>query len=182
MKTALSQSKKAIRDVYVISSRECKKGSFYLLSGLANYGLVKANAKWQIHFDTNIMEVVMTPAVLVPQLFYLRMSRSLNLIVAKIVDDNLNFDQEEIRQRSNKKLCKIYTVGTIVNLPGSFNFFGLRIEQNIDFQINISAEEKLSQISPYVLTRPLRKNLESDLTAVELFTLQSVNGSLHVLD
>lgn len=181
IKSAFLQSGKATRDVFVVPPRECDNKTFYWLLEVATYGLVNANAKWQNHSDTTFLDMGLLSVVQVPQLFYLMEGGILVLIVAKVVDDILVGGHDEIRKRFIKRLAEVYKIGTIVHLPGSFRFFGLTVEQEENADIRISAEDKLQDISPYTLTRPRRKSSQEPLTSVELYSFQSVNGSLGFL-
>ena len=132
--------------------------------------------------DTTLLGMGLLAVVNVPQLFYLMESGTLVLIVAKIVDDILVGGHDKMRKIFIKRLAEVYKIGTIVHLPGSFQFFGINVEQDESGSVRISAEDKLRDISPHTLTRPRRKASEEPLNAVELFSFQSMNGSLGFLE
>ena len=62
---------------------------FYWLLRFAAYGLVNANAKWQWHSDSTILNLGLKSVVHIPQLFYLQCNGELQLPVCKVVDDLL---------------------------------------------------------------------------------------------
>lgn len=103
------------------------------------------------------------------------------LVLVKIVDDLLIGGSRKIVRDFIKRLEKVYQLGTIVHLPGSFRFFGLKVEQDEDGTIMINGDEKLQSIEPCDLSRLRRKNINADLNPFELFSFQSVNGSLGFL-
>ena len=57
----------------------------------------------------------------------------------------------------------------------------MSIEQDEDFVVRNSSEEGLQNIECYSLPTPRRKNPSASFSAVELFSFQSVNGSLSFL-
>lgn len=181
IKGAFLQSGKAERDVYVGSPRECVRKYFYWLLDVATYGLVNANAKWQCNSDNTFSDTGLKSVVHIPQLFYLRLNGNLALVVAKVTDDILVGGSLHNRKTFIQKLSKSYVLGTVVHMPGTFQFFGLQLEQQDNDEIQLSGEEKLQNISPYTIPRARRKDPDSSLTSVQLFHFQSVNDSLGFL-
>ena len=57
IKWAFLQSGPAMRDVYVIPPREFPNRQFRWKLLFATYGLVNANAKWQLHSDTTLLDL-----------------------------------------------------------------------------------------------------------------------------
>lgn len=99
-----------------------------------------------MHYDTTFTEMIITPAVFILQIFYIRKSGSLELIVAEVVDDILVGGRNEMRQRFIEKLGEICKAGTTLHLSGNFSGFGLQIERDVDFQNKIS-DEAFSNLS-----------------------------------
>lgn len=93
-----------------------------------------------MHYDTTFTEMIITPAVFILQIFYIRKSGSLELIVAEVVNDFLVGGRKEMCQRFIEELCEICKVRTTLHLSGNFSGFGRQIEQDVDFQNKISAE------------------------------------------
>ena len=176
--SAFLQSGPAERDVYVVPPRECSDRWFYWLLLTAAYGLVNANVKWQKHCDNTFNRLGLSSVKYIPQLFYLRGSDGLKLVVLKVVDDMLIAGSEEDRKRFLDKLRTVYKVGTIVHTPGSLKFFGSEIVQSAEFEIEFHSDEKLNAIDPYVITRSRRRECDSILTSVESKWFNSINGSL----
>ena len=181
IKAAFLQSGPATRDVYVIPPRECPDRQFRWRLLVASYGLVNANAKWQLHSDTTLLDLGLHAVVLIPQLFYMKQDGKLCLIVAKVVDDFLIGGTKSAREWLIDKLKAKYSVGTIAHLPGSFHFFGLLITQKEDGTITVSAEEKLQAITPHLLSRMRRKEGDDHLNAIEAHSFVSINGSMGFL-
>ena len=69
-------------------------------------------------------------------------------------------------------------LGTVVNGPASFLFFGLHIIQETDMSVIIHGDEKLDAINCFPIDRDRRKQLEESLNAVELRSFRSVNSSI----
>ena len=181
IKSAFLQSGPATRDVYVIPPRECPGRQFRWRLLVATYGLVNANAKWQLHSDTTLLDLGLHAVVLIPQLFYMKRDGKLCLIVAKVVDDFLIGGTKSARKWLIEMLKEKYSVGTIAHLPGSFSFFGLLITQEEDGTITVSAEEKLQAITPHLLSRMRRKEGNDLLNAIEAHSFASINGSMGFL-
>lgn len=148
---------------------------------VATYGLVNANAKWQLHSDTTLLDLRLQALVHIPQLFYMKRDGKLCLIVAKVVDDFLIDGTKSARNWLIEKLKERYTVGKIAHLTGSFHFFGLLISQDEDGTMVVSAEEKLAAITPHLLSRLRRKEGDDLLNAVEAHRFASINGSIGFL-
>lgn len=66
-------------------------------------------------------------------------------------------------------------------MPGSFKFFGLTVKLNECFEVILSANKKLNEIYPHLLSLKSRKNQEDVLNAIELHHYQSFNGSFNFL-
>lgn len=181
VKSAFLQTGRAERDIYVVPPKECAVQTFYWLLKTASYGLVNANAKWQLHSDTTFLDIGLSVLVQIPQLIYLRVDGVLVLVVAKIVDDILITGLPQYKEKFTKMISKVYELGTITHFPGSFPFFGLTITQNDDFQIELDAEDKLQNISESMVSRVRRKQAMDKLTSVELHRFNSVNGTVGFL-
>ena len=65
-----------------------------------------------------------------------------------------------------------YTAGNELHPGPSFT-----IEQDEDFVVRTSSDKRLQNIACYSFPTPRRKNPSASLSAVELFSFQSVNGS-----
>ena len=181
IKGAFLQSGPAERDVYVVPPRECARRGFYWLLLVASYGLVNANAKWQNHSDDTLFKLGLRPTVLIPQLFFQKKNDMLSLLVSKVTDDMLVGGEKSERDGFIKKLGQHYDIGTITHMPGRFLFFGLIIEQSDEFNVTISADEKLEAIHPVPLTRMRRHQADEEVNKLEEHKYASVNGSLGFL-
>ena len=148
IKGAFLQSGKAQRDVYVHPPCECTQKDLYWLLDVATYGLVNANAKWEWHSDHTFGDLGLS-VVHIPQLFYMISNGYLVLIAAKVTDDILVGGSETHRHDFVKKLSLRYKLGTVVHMPGSFLFFGLKVDQKDNGEIHLSSEQKLNDISTY---------------------------------
>ena len=49
---------------------------------------------------------------------------------------------EAHKKRFIEKLKDVYTLGTVLHLPGRFKFFGISVTQDVNVVINISNEYK----------------------------------------
>lgn len=177
VKSAFLQTGSAEGDVFVIPPRESSRRGFYWLLTAASYGLVNANAKWQRHSDTTFLDLGLKTMVYIPQLFYKFHDSCLVLIVAKIVDDILVGGEDSFKNAFLRQLGSRYKLGTIVHLPGSFLYYGLRISQSEEFEIQVSADDKLNGIMPHAVSKPRSKQADDTLNALELHHFNSVNCS-----
>lgn len=178
VKSAFLQTGKAQRDVYVVPPRESldRRNRWLLLT--AAYGLVNANAKWQDQSDTLLHELGLHQLPVVPQLFHIIQNGQLMLLVAKIVDDIL---VTGVTNEVDKFLAGFdarFELGTVAHGPGSLRFYGMNIVQNEDMTCSIDANDKLSALEPYPITRLRRRQTEEPLNSVEKSAFMSLNSSL----
>lgn len=89
IKGAFLQSGEESRDVYYKAPRKRSTKSFYWLLLVALYGLVNANAKWQLSSDSTLLSLGIAQCPFVSKLFHLNSDGELVLVVVKIVDDIL---------------------------------------------------------------------------------------------
>ena len=152
IKSEFLQSGPATRGVHVVPPRECCDRQFRWRLLVATYGLVNANAKWQLHSGTALLDLGLQAVVLIPQLFYMKWNGKLCLIVAKEVDDFLIGATKSAPEWLIDRVKEKYSVGKNAHLPGSFHFFGLLITQEEDGKISVSAGEKWQAITTNLLS------------------------------
>ena len=181
IKAAFLQSVPATRDVYVKRPRECSDRQLRWRLLVATYGLVHANAKWQLHSDTALLDLGLHAVVLIPQLFYMKRDGKLCLILAKVVDEFFIGGTKSAQEWLIDQLKEKYSVGVIAHIPGSFHFFGLLITQKEDGTISVSAEEKLQAIRTHFLSRQRRKEGNDPLNVIEAHSFASINWSMGFL-
>lgn len=70
---------------------------FYRLLLVATYGLFNADAKWKMDSDMIFLEIGLTPAIYIPQSFYLSEGGNLVLIGANVDDDILVDGSQDLR-------------------------------------------------------------------------------------
>ena len=168
IKAAFLQSGAVDRDVYVKPPRECTQKAFYWLLHVATYGLVNTNSKWRWHSDNTFLDLGLKSVVHIPQLFYLRKDGNLQLIIAKVTDDIQDGGPENRRRLFVDQIAQRYQLGTVVHLPRTFKFYGLTIDQDNDYQITLSCEDKLQDLQPHIISRLRRKATNAELNPVEL--------------
>lgn len=159
IKTAFLQTGLAERDVYVIPPVETADRSkcLWLLLG-APYGLVNANAKWQVLSDLALFETGFKAIAILPQLFYMKAGDGLATAeLSKIVDDILVCGDTIVVDPIIDFLKDRFTLGTIVHRPGLTCYFRLKIIQHDDYTVSIDGDDKLSSISSTPITRTRRR-------------------------
>jgi len=176
--SAFLQTGNAERDVYVVPPRECGDRSNYWLLLTAAYGLVNANAKWQKQSDDVLRSFGFNQLVYVPQVFFAEDANNLTMLAVKVVDDILFAGIQSKVRNVIHEIKGSYSLGTVVYGPGTFLFFGLNISQDTDMSISVDADEKLNSYECYPISRLRRKEVESNLTALEMKSFSSVNSSL----
>lgn len=132
------QTGSALRDLFVVPPRECRRREFYWLLLTAAYGLVNANAKWQQHSDEFLHTLGFAQVSFVPQLFYMMRDGFLCLLAVKFVDDIIICGDKTSRTKFIDSISRKDKVGTIVDSPGTFLFFGLTISQDEDGTVSVS--------------------------------------------
>lgn len=85
--SAVLQSGMTSRDVYVVTCREYSNCSFYWLLKTVSYGLLNGGAKWQLVSDKKLHDMCLFSAAAIFQLFIKFGANSLNVMIAKIVDN-----------------------------------------------------------------------------------------------
>ena len=178
VKGAFLQSGEASRKVYVVPPQECENKKFVWLLTVATYGLVNANAKWQMHSDQTLINLGLSTLIYVPQLFYKEDKGRLVLVVIKLTDDILVAGYDQEKKRFINDLSSSYDLGTITHLPGICWFFGLEFSQTVDFMIQVHANAKLNKLVPHSIPRIRRKEIDSQLNSIESFHFNSLNGSI----
>lgn len=178
VKSAFLQTGSAERDVYVRPPHESAIKSHYWLLLTAAYGLVNANAKWQVLSDSLFCDIGLTQLRHVPQLFYMKQDGLLSAVVVKIVDDILIGGQLDTVDKIVDQVNHKFKLGTIFHGPGLFRYYGLNILQHEDFSAEIDAEDKLSAVEAFPLTRMRRKEFDAPLNVVERRSFSSLNSSI----
>ena len=178
VKSAFLQTGSAQRDVYVIPPKESADRGFVWLLTVATYGLVNANAKWQVHSDQTFIDMGLNTLVYVTQFFYMHENGELVLMVVKVTDDIFIAGSEVHKRKFIHKLKQTYELGTITHLPGSCWFFGLQVSQDSDYVIRVDADQKLFGISSYNANRTRRRQSNEKLNKMEKFHYNSINGSV----
>lgn len=177
--SAFLQTGAAERDVYVLPPREsADRGRFLWLLLAAAYGLVNANAKWQVLSDALVLALGFEPIALCPQLFAMRANGSIVVLLAKVVDDIILAGKVDTVDNVIAAINQKFPLGTIAHGPGLLRFFGLNIRQNEDHSINVDCDDKLSAIAPYPLPLARRKAPDEPLNSIEARAFASINAAL----
>lgn len=79
------------------------------------------------------------------------------LIVAKLVDYLNAAGHGVIAQNSICNFKKKVELGTVLSGPGKMRFFGLTVEEAKDFTIKTDADDKLTGVREYTISRTRRK-------------------------
>lgn len=120
----------------------------YLLLTAA-YGLVLANAKWQVQSDQSIFDLSLSQSQQIPQLFYLCGNGELVLVVVGIQVDLKEAAEGDRAAQFIKKFNEKFELGTTWSGSGRMKFFGINHEQAEDFTLRKNADDKLSGIVEY---------------------------------
>lgn len=144
----------------------------------AIYGLVNANAKWQIQSDEPIKSFGLVQIAVMPQLFHLVRDKKLVLTVANIVDEILATGKDAVVDKFISDFNAKCNVGTIKNGPGMLCFFSLNIIQNEDCSSSIDCNDKLETLEVNPISRTRRKEQEDSLNDIELSNYKSVISSI----
>ena len=145
---------------------------------VATYGSVNANAKWQVHSDQTFIDMGMNTLMYVPQLFDMHENGEIVLIVVKVTDDIFITGSEIHMRKFIHKLKQTYELGKNTHLTGSCWFFGLQVSQDPDDVIRVHADQKLSGVSSYNVSRTRRRQSNVKLNTMEKFHYNSINGSV----
>ena len=103
------------------------------------------------------------------------------MVVVNVVDDVLVSGFENDKRHFIERVKSLYTLGTVVHLPGQFKFFGISVSQDENASTTICNDGELKNITPYCIPTLRRKNVHDNLNAFEQHSFQSVNGSLGFL-
>lgn len=118
----------------------------------AAYGLVNANAKWQIISDQVLVDIGFETFHSMPQLFMISSTSGLNALLAKIVDDILLRGPSDHVDHIMSVIQQKFTLGTVTHGPELFLYFGRNITQYDDFRVTIDGEDKLSALDTHLIT------------------------------
>ena len=177
--SAILQTGKALRDVYVIPPYESRdKNVFYWLLLAASFGFVNSNAKWQEHSDECLQDLGFKQLLYVPQLFYINHDGELIALALKVVDDVLFTGENDVVDKIFASIESRYELRTVVRGPGQFLFFGLRPEKDENFDIIVHADQKLDELEGFPLSRIRRKDGNARLSTLEQKAFNSLNSSL----
>lgn len=180
VKTAFLQTGAANRDVYVVPPQESNdryKVLWLLLT--ASYGLVNANAKWQVVSDQALHDIGFCAITVLPQLFYLSaLDGAITAALAKVVDDFLLCGEPAVVDDVIDNISKSFKLGTILHGPGVLRYFGLNVTQHDDFTVTIDGDDKLNAIGTAPITRVRRRDVTDTLTPAEIKMFASINSSV----
>lgn len=144
VKAAFLQTGTASRDVYVKPPKESRMRSTHMWLLLTSaYGLVNANAKWQLQSHKCLTDLDLTQCHQIPQPFYKQQNGKLVLIVAKIVDD---IKAASIGHNSKKSIESFeisFKLGTVSNGSDKLRFFGINTVRDEEFTVTTNAHDKL---------------------------------------
>lgn len=140
--------------------------------------MVNSNAKFQAQADDLLLSLGLSSVTVVTQLFHLKSSGQLVLLVSKVVDDLLITGVKSYVDDFLVKFDMKFQFGSIVRGPGILKFYGMKIIQNEDFSLSIHADDKLNSLECYPLPRIRRRQVDSACTDVEKSSFMSVNSSL----
>lgn len=180
VKTAFLQAGKAERDVFVLlPTKSSDRGKCLWLLLTAAYGLVNANAKWQVISDQELHEIGFYCSIVLPHLFYLK-SHDDDIVaaLAKIVDGFLICGACSTIYNVIKSKQKYFTLVTITHRPGLLRYFGLNILQHDDYKVTIDGDDKLNDIETAPLTRMRRLESHERQTNAEQKIFASINSSV----
>lgn len=167
MKSAFLHTGAAQRDVYV-TPRECCDKRFVWRLDTAAYGLVNSNVKWQKMSDDAFREFRPVQRSYMPQLFcYTHYGKKLIMVAATIVDDIIITGIPEPVERLLHALKDRLKPGSVASCPGLLQFYGLNINQNDEYSSMVDADNKLSALETFPLTRGLRHLPDETMTPVE---------------
>lgn len=113
------------------------------------YGLVNENAIWQRHSDETLLDIGLHALGHIPQVSFLKIGKTLLMVVAKVVDDIREASFEKRRGTLSKGSKPVYTLGTVIHFPRQFKFFGISVSQDANASITICNDDKLQHIAPY---------------------------------
>ena len=168
VESAFLQTGDANRNVYVVPPRESKNRSFYWLLLTAAYGLVNANAKWQVQSDNLLFTIGHYQLAYVLQLFYLHRDGRLVLLVVKTVDDILATSPDHEVDLFVSQFNHKFKHGTIAHGPGLFRFFGPNITQLQDYSCHIKGDDKLESLEGFPTSRLRRRRHHEALNTVKI--------------
>lgn len=141
------------------------------------HGLPNSNAKWKIKSDESFQLLGLQPVVVVPQLFYMKKSGVIVLVVVKIVDDLLATGENFILRASATGLGNMFQLSKIVHDPGQTIFYRLHITQQEDFYCKIHGDENLNSPCLYPLNRMRCFHAYKLLIELERKAFMSINAS-----
>lgn len=178
-KSAFLQTGPAGRDVYVLPPRESMQRATHVwLLLTAAYGLVNANAKWQMKSDECFFELGLLQCQQIPQLFYMHEDGELVLLVAKVVDDIKAAGKGDRAEQFIKQSHKKFELGTVSHGPGKLRFFGINTEQHEDLTVSTDADDKLKSLVELDISRSRRKEYDAGINEIERAAYASANSSL----
>lgn len=123
--SAFLQTGPAERNIYLIPPSESSdRGRALWLLLFAAYGLVNANAKFQVQSDQMLISMGFNLVRLVPQLFKLRDgSGNFVSLLANVVDNNLLSGDPDLIDPLITSVHDRFKLGTITHGPGETRFF-----------------------------------------------------------
>lgn len=145
---------------------------------VAAYGLVNANAKWQVQSDEAMHKIGLVQCRQTPQLFHMDKNGKLVLLAAKVIDDIQVAGSEYHIRRFVTEFDKHFKLGTVVEGPGKMRFFGSNVEQAENFTVRTNADDKLNGLNEYYLSRYRGQQFQQTLNAIEKSHFASTNSSL----
>lgn len=144
VKSAFFQTGAAERRDYVIPPRDLEdRYRFLWLLLTASYGLVNANAKFQLQSDSLLLKMGLQCVIEIPQLFYYKLRGQLVALMAEIVDDFSDTGKSDIVEKLLNDMESRFKFGAIVHGPGKCVLFGFIITQDDNFSSTIDVNDKL---------------------------------------
>ena len=179
VKSAFLQTGPARREVYVKPPRESAQRATHMwLLLTAAYGLVNANAKWQVKSDECFFELGMLQCQQIPQLFYKHEGGKLVLLAAKVVDDIKVAGEGDRAEDFIKRFNQKFELGTVARGPGKMRFFGINTVQHDDKTVSTDADDKLNSLVEADISRTRRKEYDAPINEIERAAYASTNSSL----
>ena len=85
-------------------------------------------------------------------------------LICKVVDEFLLAGPAALTDSINQRISDRFRLGTIARAAGTLRYFGLNITQSPSFYIVVDADNRISQLQPYPISRPRRKQLQNPST------------------
>lgn len=144
----------------------------------AAYGIINANANWEVLSDTILISIGFCQRTLLPELFVLVGAKFTLAVVAKIVVDLLFTDLPASTDPIILEIKEKVMLGTTLHVPDHLRYLDINQYKLYAFCNTVDSDQKQVSINCMHISRLRRRELEAVLTSVDVKSFPFLNSTV----